>query len=389
MSAPTEHILLVDDEERVLSALRRRLRTEFQIHTASSGAQALTALDNEPAIAVVVADMQMPGMNGIELLRAVQDRFPKVRRIMLTGNADLETAIAAINEGKVDRFLRKPCEASELSAAIHQALSEYAFQQRHAEPSPEAPRDIDTGRIACDAFVTLVCRNLRAPLSEIAALEGALEKHPPRAHHAESFDKLVQLKRSGESMLRLIDRVLDFSRLRSEAPDLDPIERADVIEILTQEVEAIRFRAARTDVTLQVNSLRRTALVQANEEELRLALRELLSNAVKFSAGKGHISAMVKCEGQSVAVSIINGGWGVSPVMEELMERPFWQTGPGLASPSEQIGLGLARVATIAELNHARFTIKALPKGGSQAILIFERVEERSNLQDAPTKLAG
>ena len=103
-----ETILLVDDDIRVVTALQRSLHKSYQIEIAGSAAEALEAIAGT-SYAVVVSDMKMPGMNGIELLGKVKETSPETVRILLTGQADLGTAIAAVNEGSVFRFLTKPC----------------------------------------------------------------------------------------------------------------------------------------------------------------------------------------------------------------------------------------------------------------------------------------
>jgi response regulator RpfG family c-di-GMP phosphodiesterase len=101
-------ILLVDDEVAILDGLRRQLRKKFTVHTANSGTEALELLKSEP-VAVVVSDMRMPQMDGATFLARVRPLYPNVVRILLTGQADTQAAISAVNEGQIYRFLTKPC----------------------------------------------------------------------------------------------------------------------------------------------------------------------------------------------------------------------------------------------------------------------------------------
>lgn len=118
-------VLFVDDEPNILAAFARQLRKQATIVTACGPDPGMDALNSEDEFAVVVVDMQMPGMDGIEFLRCAQKRQPKAVRIMLTGNADSETAERANAEVGIFRFLRKPCSADELLKAIGEAVSEY------------------------------------------------------------------------------------------------------------------------------------------------------------------------------------------------------------------------------------------------------------------------
>lgn len=121
----TEKILFVDDEENILLSIRRELRKRFEVHTAISGDAALEVLKSEGPFAVIISDMRMPVMNGIQLLAKVRDLYPDTVRIMLTGNADQDTAIEAVNRGQIFRFLNKPCPTSTLVTAIALALHQY------------------------------------------------------------------------------------------------------------------------------------------------------------------------------------------------------------------------------------------------------------------------
>jgi response regulator RpfG family c-di-GMP phosphodiesterase len=114
-------VLCVDDEPFVLEALRDNLRGSFSIVTASSGAQGLVELAAGEPFAAVVADMRMPEMNGVTFLTAVREQSPESVRLLLTGQADLEDAIAAINDGQIFRFLTKPCPIETVRTALDAA----------------------------------------------------------------------------------------------------------------------------------------------------------------------------------------------------------------------------------------------------------------------------
>ena len=120
-----DKILLVDDEPKVLAAIKRQLRKEFRFETALSGEEALKIIDEKGPFAVVVSDYQMPGMNGIDFLCKVKTVDPDTVRMMLTGSADMSTAIQAVNEGSIFQFHPKPCPAETLGNAIKSGIDKY------------------------------------------------------------------------------------------------------------------------------------------------------------------------------------------------------------------------------------------------------------------------
>ncbi|MGB8733364.1 MAG: response regulator, partial [Candidatus Sulfotelmatobacter sp.] len=122
-----EKILLVDDDNNILEGYRRSLRREFELETAPSGREALKLIAETGPYAVVVSDMRMPEMDGIQLLSTIRAQSPDTIRIMLTGNADMDTAIDAINEGAIFRFLNKPCSKEAMAKTLTAGLVQYGL----------------------------------------------------------------------------------------------------------------------------------------------------------------------------------------------------------------------------------------------------------------------
>jgi response regulator RpfG family c-di-GMP phosphodiesterase len=120
-----EKILFVDDEPAVLEGYKRALHKEFQPDTAVGAQEALTTIAKNGPYAVVVSDMRMPDMDGVQLLSRISTISPTTVRVMLTGHADLQSAIGAVNEGRIFRFLTKPCESDVLKNALTTCLVQY------------------------------------------------------------------------------------------------------------------------------------------------------------------------------------------------------------------------------------------------------------------------
>jgi DNA-binding NtrC family response regulator len=127
MSDPSRSLLLVDDEEYVLSALKRALRRDgYRILTAPSGVEGLDLLAHT-RVSVIVSDQRMPGMSGIEFLRRVASTCPDTIRIILSGDRDFAMFAKAVDDGVIYKFLTKPWEAEALRDEIRGAF------QRHAD----------------------------------------------------------------------------------------------------------------------------------------------------------------------------------------------------------------------------------------------------------------
>lgn len=124
-------VLCVDDDPGILEGYRRTLGRRLEVYLARGPWQGLEKLESGPEFAVVVADMRMPEMNGIEFLQRVKERSPETLRVMLSGDAERETAVNALNVGKVYAFLSKPCAAEELLRVVDEGIRK--FQARYEE----------------------------------------------------------------------------------------------------------------------------------------------------------------------------------------------------------------------------------------------------------------
>jgi FixJ family two-component response regulator len=121
----SKRVLFVDDEQNVLDGIRRQLRNRLDIETANGAAAGLAVIESKGPFAVVVSDMRMPEMNGARFLAKVNEIAPDTVRMVLSGQADLDSTVAAVNEGHIFRFLMKPCDTEKLIQSINCGIDQY------------------------------------------------------------------------------------------------------------------------------------------------------------------------------------------------------------------------------------------------------------------------
>lgn len=126
-------ILCVDDDERILRGILRQQSEDFDVSIAIGPVEALELIKQEGPFAVVVSDMRMPEMNGVQLLSKIREVSPDTVRIILTGFAELESTIQAVNQGHIFRFLSKPCSQADFAAALESGLRQYALVEAERE----------------------------------------------------------------------------------------------------------------------------------------------------------------------------------------------------------------------------------------------------------------
>jgi len=166
--AERPRILCVDDEEQVLRGLVLHLGVRYEVFTARSGTAALERLKQGLQVAVIISDMRMPGLSGSEFLSQSRALAPDAQRILLTGQTDLASAIAAINDGQIFRFLSKPCRSADLIGAIEAAL------ERHRSLALEHTtirRKVERRQLQIDPLTGLASRAQLMEVLETAALD--------------------------------------------------------------------------------------------------------------------------------------------------------------------------------------------------------------------------
>lgn len=128
-----DRILFVDDEPNVLAAFRRQFHGGYDVATACGGEEGVAAVRGSEPFAVIVSDMRMPGMDGAQFLGRIRELAPDSVRVLLTGYADQRSAVAAVNEGNIFRFLTKPCPPEVLTKALEACVRQYRLIRAEKE----------------------------------------------------------------------------------------------------------------------------------------------------------------------------------------------------------------------------------------------------------------
>jgi DNA-binding NarL/FixJ family response regulator len=198
VSGPT--VLVVDDEPEALEGIRLALfRDPFTLITAQSAAEALTILD-ETLVDVVVSDERMPDVEGSELLAKIRVEYPTIVRVLLTGHATVSSAVRAINDGAVFRYLLKPTSAEELSATIQEALRMKVAQELKDQVIDGARRQYDA--LAGLATIEQVQHSVRPPVSTPVPSSSV----PPSRLSAEARRQWERLSPREQEIVRALRR---------------------------------------------------------------------------------------------------------------------------------------------------------------------------------------
>jgi signal transduction histidine kinase len=373
MSEPEKpSILLVDDEIDFLENLGQRLELRgLPTATASSGRMALQILDDRP-VDVVILDVRMPGMDGIETLRRIKEAHPRVEVVMLTGHADLESALEGMRFGFFD-YLTKPVQLEQLLDKINDAyrrrlgdesVDHEVFADKLQQHMIVADRLSSLGELAAS-----IAHEVNNPLAVISESAGWL-----RSRSGQKDISREELLRSTELALDKIEaaitRAVRISRnfLRfARAPDADVRDTdlgalADEVRDLTAKSAA----AARIDVEVARAS---DPIVRSDPYQLRQVLLNLVTNAIQAIASDGLVKITVGGDADEAHVDVADDGPGIPEADLERIFEPFFTT----KEADQGTGLGLAVSRGIVEKLGGRIEVDNRPGQGCTFRLVLPR----------------
>jgi signal transduction histidine kinase len=351
--------LFIDDEESVLNAIQHVLRPREHEWDMIFTTESMEALDfvrkmSEAGsggagcareFAIIVSDVQMPGINGIEFFEVLHNIFPDTIRILLTGNTDSGFAIRAINEGKVHRYLLKSCIIDGLIPEMESAYREYLRVKAQREEAFAAKR-------SKAIFLDTMTHEIRTPLNGVIGMLQLLKETGLTLEQMEYVQAAMDASRR---LTKLFNDVLDYSRFDAgqvETPDV-AFRIGDVMRHLN---DALSGKAKSKGVALAcIVDERIPKRVYGQENLLRQVLHHLAENAVKFTdSGAVAISAtwLPHTAQRSCRVLFVIEDSGCGIPDKKLLDifQPFTQVDDSYIRPREGAGLGLSIVRKLLKI---------------------------------------
>src|SRR5919198_1490095 len=292
-------ILIVDDDPALLKALPEAVRLRMQgaqVDTCDSAREALGRIGDVDYDAIV-ADIKMPGMDGLALLAEIRTLRPETRTVLITGHGHEDLAVLALRGGAYD-FIQKPIDREYIVPSLTRAIEErarrrrveeqQAFLEQHAELLEriveERTRELrETNRLK-DRFIAMLSHELRSPLSAIRMWASLLRGGTLDAERTQRAIEAIE--RSAITQARLVEELLDMSRITAGKLVLDA-RPVDLVVVAEAALDAVRAEAEAKEVRLERDFGLGGARVQGDPARLQQIIWNLLSNAVKFSPRGG------------------------------------------------------------------------------------------------------
>jgi signal transduction histidine kinase len=334
---------LVDDDADFRFPLTRRLdRRGLIIREASTGEEALAALASFPAD-VVLLDVHMPGMGGMETLRRIRESHPKAEVLMLTGHADVQDGVLGIKSGAFD-YLSKPVEFEQLFARVRQACDK-GRHERAREQEAGFRRWMEQRMAATERLASLgtlaagIAHEINNPLAIIAEAAGWMrmllarddirsQKTTPQI--ASALDKLdVSVARAK----KVTHQLLGFARHTDTV-----VRETDVRALAEDTVRLLRPEAESRRAVIEIETATEGNIIWSDPDQLRQVLLNLVANALHASSPGRKVRIHIACQGGHCDIQVRDKGTGIPKDSLEKIFEPFYTTKP----PGAGTGLGLS-----------------------------------------------
>ncbi len=386
-------MLLVDDEKHIVENLTEFLQSDFRVVSATHPREAIAILQQQP-VDIIISDLRLPDMSGIDLLKQSIEIAPNCERILITAYADISNVIQSINEAKVSYYLTKPIDlpqirliaqraaelaklrqtnsrlVAELQVYNHQLEEKVKLRSAELHHAHEQLKQLQRTR---EQMINMAIHDLKAPLSNIQLVLTEIRRLCPTK---ECQELLTIAHDSSDIAYALVSDMLSVASLSRPEPDT----RREVIEpaaLLTASIQAFTQAAQRKSISIHADYSAELPPFSANTRKLREAVDNLISNAIKYTPTGGDITVSAAAYNSHVAISITDSGLGMT---EEDMDNAFGEFKRLSAQPTDgesSTGLGLFIVKRIVDLHNGTVSVHSNGPGKGTSFTITLPVDNQ------------
>ena len=367
-------LMLVDDEEDFRRTIAKRLKKRgLAPEEAGSGNECLALLEKK-AVDIVVLDVKMPGMDGIETLRHIKEKFPETEVILLTGHAVTSDGISGIKAGAFD-YLSKPIEFEHLISKIKQAYNKI-IREEEKRKDAEFRAGMEQQMIATERLASLgtlsagVAHEINNPLAIINESVGWMRLILKKDELAEmprkeDFEKaLGKIEKGVDRARRITHQLLETVRKNNSV-----FTQVDLKELSQEAVELLGQETKNRDIQFFYEMEESACTIWSDPYQVRQVLINLLTNAAHAIDTGGEITIILKADLDDIILTVRDTGTGIPKENLAKIFEPFFST----KSPGQGTGLGLAAVKAIVEAHSGRVWLRSTPGKGSSFFVSLPR----------------
>jgi two-component system sensor histidine kinase/response regulator len=361
-SVQSHRLLIVDDE----ALLGRTLSSYFgakghEVVACTCGRDALSRDDLE-SFDLLISDLQLPRMDGIELIGHVQAVNPDLSAILITGHASVDSAVQALRSGAVD-YLQKPFTLAALDTVVERALHTQRLRRANRELQEQLRArnaELEAVNQELDAFAARLAHDLRSPINNMRGIVAFMREELGPTADADLRELLDRAVRSGDQALHMVSDLLDFARLGHGHLQLAPVP---LDQLVARCIEPLAANLSPERCTFDVAQL---PTVLGHEGLLSQVFLNLLDNAIKYSEPRPRMHVRVDTQAREdgrADIRVSDNGVGFEPAQARLLFLPFQRL--HRRSEFTGAGMGLANVKRIVERHGGEVRADATPGVGA------------------------
>jgi len=326
-------ILVIDDEETMRdSCCQILLKEGFLTETAEDGSIGLEKV-KETKPDLVLIDLKMPGVNGMEVLEKTKEIDPNIITVVITGYATVESAVEAMKKGAYD-FLPKPFTPNQLRIIIRRGL-----ERRKLTLETESLRK--EKKLIEDSFITMVSHQLRSPLVAIMqyfeVIIGGMVGEVP----GKQKEMILKARNRLESLMNLINDWLDVARLDS-GQIINKLKSLSLKKIIKKLIDDMEPLTKDDNISLELGSCSKNDIIQGDEETLEQVFSNLITNAIRYNKPNGRVLITIKENKDFTAVEVQDTGIGIAKDHLPFIFDQFYRVKRGEDQKIKGTGLGLS-----------------------------------------------
>jgi len=340
---------------------------------AESGEEALAILNASPEVDLVISDMNMEGMSGLDLLKEIRARGLDMPIMILTANEKVTIAIDAIKAGANDYLIKDEYIQDAVPLAVEQVLERHHLQKRNAQLQAaleekitelaQSNRDLLDLNAVKNRFLAMAAHDIRNPLTSIRGLSEILTSEAVGPLTEEQREFVTIIHKASDDMLHLVNDLLDVSIIESGKLKLE-LRRASLRDLLATRLRLNRVIAGKKDITIEAH-MEEVPEISFDPDRISQVIDNLIGNAVKFSPPGTSVFVSLSLSPDAVVVTVRDEGPGLSEEDQKNLFNPFQRLSARPTGGETSTGLGLAIVKKIVEAHNGHIEVESTPGKGA------------------------
>lgn len=373
---PQNNILYIDDETLNLDSFTAVFWNHYNIYTAKNTNEAYTIL-HQNNIKVIISDQKMPGETGLDFFNRIKPEFPDIILILLTGFADMQIVINAINSNILFRFVTKPWDKTDLKQTIDNAIQHYNINQlnnelvknleiKNHELIKEKEHAEESDRLKT-AFLSNLSHEVRTPLNGIVGFCEMLKQSYTDQERTNFFIDLIL--KSSHQLINIMNNIVELSQIESKSININN-QKFGINNLINEIVDYTNNYYTSNTVTFAYNNCitQNNLEIISDKNKIFETLKHIIDNAFKFT-NFGTVTLTCLKNNNHLVFTIADTGIGIAPEKHELIFERFMQVEQGLTRKYGGNGLGLTLANKYIKMLNGSISIKSDLNKGSTFIV--------------------